>query len=65
MPQAATDTSLLVTHDKNSTDKGRALRSFAPMGGKALRARIACAFSATDTSLLVTHNKKAADKGAP
>ena len=32
LPQAATDTSLLVTHNKKAADKERALRSFAPMG---------------------------------
>ena len=42
--------------------QGARPKEFCPYGGKALRARIACAFSATDTSLLVTHNKKAADK---
>lgn len=31
---SATNPSLLVTHNKNSTDKGRALRSFAPYGAR-------------------------------
>ena len=62
LPQAATDTSLLVTHNKKAADKERALRSFAPMGqGTACPNSLPQA--ATDTSLLVTHNKKAAGKG--
>ncbi len=34
LPQAATDASLLVTHNKKAADKGGALRSFAPMGAR-------------------------------
>ena len=34
LPQAATNPSLLVTHNKKAADKERALRSFAPMGAR-------------------------------
>ena len=63
----ATYSSLLLTHNKNSTD-GRCapLRSFAPCGGKARRARIARAFGTTYSSLLLTHYKSGTDgRSAP
>ena len=41
---------------------GAPLRSFAPCGGKALRARIARTFGATYSNLLLTHNKNSTDK---
>ena len=59
--EPASDTQQKQHRQKSVLFLWRALRSFAPCGGKAQRARTACTFGATNPSLLLTHYKSGTD----